>query len=293
MKSNSYLLPFLCLSLLLGFGGTGCDIINPDETLPTTLHVEPFEFEVTPGQGSAINKITEVWVYANESFLGVFSAPVDVYYLGTGMTTFSFRPGIRNNGIASDAIIYPLFKPYTQVIDATPGASFDIHPVTGYQVGTVFSFLADFELDNPFTDDRDTVAASEMIRSGTDVFEGQFSGEIIMSEEADFIDVGHTVPVPLPDDGSPVYLEFRYKSEIPMSVGLLGVNLNGVMASQFFYLVNPSAEWNMIYLELTEQIELSQFDAYKILFRSLYPSTATEPEHHIFLDNIKVVYLPQ
>ena len=114
-----------------------------------------------------------------------------------------------------------------------------------------------------------------------------------MSDEADFIEVGHTVPVPLPDDGSSVYLEFRYKSEIPMSIGLLGVNLNGTMASHFFYLVNPSDEWNMIYLELTDEIAVSQFDAYKILIRSLYPSTATAPEHHIFLDNIKVVYLPK
>ena len=293
MKSNSFLLSIFCLSLLFGFGGIGCDIINPDETLPTTLHIEPFEFEVSPGQGSGNNKITEVWVFANESFVGVFSAPVDVYYHGTGMTTFSFRPGVRNNGIASDAITYPMFKPYTQVIDASPGASFDIQPVTGYQDGTVFSFMTDFELDNPFMDNRDTVAASEMIRSGTDVFEGQFSGEIIMSDEADFIEVGHTVPVPLPDDGSSVYLEFRYKSEIPMSIGLLGVNLNGTMASHFFYLVNPSDEWNMIYLELTDEIAVSQFDAYKILIRSLYPSTATAPEHHIFLDNIKVVYLPK
>jgi hypothetical protein len=294
MKSNLYLSYFCCLWLILGMSLTGCDVINPEETLPTTIHVHPFDFEVLPGQGSARNKISEIWVFANGSFLGAFNPPVDVQYLGEGPTTFTFRPGIRNNGIASDAISYPLFKAYTQQLDASPGATYEVKPVTGYLPETIFGFNSDFELDNPFTDNRDTVSASELIRSTSDVYEGQYSGEIMMSDVADFIEVSHVVPIPgLPADGSPVYLEFRYKSEIPMSIGLLGADLNGTSAFQFFYLVNPSAEWNMLYIELTEQIGFSAFDSYKILFRSLYPEDATAPAHYIFLDNIKVVYLPR
>jgi hypothetical protein len=292
MKCKFFLPQLFCLCLLLSFGWTGCDIINPDETLPTTIHLDPFEFEVLPGQGSANNKITEVWVFANESFLGVFALPVDVYYLGIGQTTFSLRPGIRNNGIASDAITYPMFEGYTQLLEASPGASFSLQPVAGYKDQTVFGFTTDFELDNPFTDNRDTISASELVRSDTDVFEGQFAGEMIMSEEAYFIEVGHAVPVVLPYDGSPVYLEFRYKSEVPFSIGLLGVELSGTTASHFFYIVNSSDEWNMLYIELTDQVGLSEFDAYKILFRSIYPADSPTDELHIFLDNIKVVYLP-
>lgn len=269
----------------------GCDVINPEETLPTTLLVEPFQFESLPGQGTADNKISEVWVFAKGSLLGVYTPPVNVYYLGTGPTTFTFRPGIRNNGIANDAIIYPMFTGDTFNLEASPGTNYTITPQIGYVPGTVFGFMADFELDNPFTDNRDTVTASQLVRSATDVYEGQFAGEIIMSEEAFLIEVGHVVPISgLRSDGTPSYLEFRYKSEVEMSIGLLGINLDGQSASYFFYLVNPSPEWNMLYIELTDQIAISGFDSYKILFRSLYPTTATAPEHHIFLDNIKVVY---
>ena len=153
--------------------------------------------------------------------------------------------------------------------------------------------VADFELSNSFTDNRDTVSASNLIRSSVDVFEGQFSGQMVLSEEAYFIEVGHAVPMSgLPIDGStPAYLEFRYKSEIEFSIGLLGINLDGQSASRFFYLVRPSPDWNMLYINLTDELELSGYPAYKILFRSLYPDDSPEPQYNIFLDNIKVVHL--
>lgn len=40
-----------------------------------------------------------------------------------------------------------------------------------------------------------------------------------------------------------------------------------------------------------DELELSGYPAYKILFRSLYPDDSPEPQYNIFLDNIKVVHL--
>lgn len=283
----------LWLVISISIGMASCDVINPDEPNPTVVHLEPFDFDIQAGQGSGNNKITETWVRANGSFLGIFSPPVDIYYLGTGETKFTFYPGIRNNGIAGDPIQYPMFANDSIEIIAAEGVNIDVQPTTSYQPETVFSLLADFELSNAFTDNRDTVAASELIRSSIDVFEGQFSGQMVLSEAANFIEVGHAVPMSgLTTDGSkPTYLEFRYKSEIEFSIGLLGINLDGQSASNFFYLVRPSPDWNMLYIDLTDQLEISGSPAYKILFRSLYPAGSPEPEYNIFLDNIKVVHL--
>jgi hypothetical protein len=185
-----------------------------------------------------------------------------------------------------------MFTAYNESLTAGEGLVFDIQPETGYLPQTIFTFSEDFEVGNAFTDDRDTVAASKLVRSVVDVFEGQYSGQMTMSEAAHFIEVGHTVPLSgLPADGSPTYLEFRYKSEVEMSIGLLGITLEGQSFSNFFYLVKPSAEWNMLYIELTDFISASDLPAYKILFRSLYPDNATKPEYNNFLDNIKVVHL--
>lgn len=270
----------------------GCDIINPPETLPTRIELQPFDFQVEPGQGSALNKITEVWVYANSDFLGAFNPPVAINYLEEGNTHFSFRPGIRNNGILDDAIVYPMFTEYTIDLNATAGSTFDVNPVTRYKDDAVFSLLCDFEVDNPFIDNRDTVSASNVVRSTTDPFEGNYCGEIVMSDEAYFIEVGHILPMgDLPTDGTKTYLEFRYKSEVDMSIGILGYNLSGGSFSNFFYLVKTNPEWNMLYIDLTELLQVSDLDSYKILFRSLYPDNSPLPEYHIYLDNIKVVHL--
>ena len=286
-----YIVQLLWLSGCMSF--VGCDLINPSEPLPTRIDIQPFEFQIEPGQGSVQNKITEVWVfYNNNTFLGAFSPPVAVNFLEEGQTHFKFRPGIRNNGILDAAIVYPMFEEYTIDLNATPGSVFSVSPVTKYKPEVVFSFLCDFELDNPFVDNRDTVTASNLIRSTTNPFEGDYCGEIVMSQNAYFIEVGHLLPLGgLPVDGTKAYLEFRYKSDVDMSIGLLGYNLTGQSFSNFFYLVNASDEWNMLYIDLTDLLELSKLDAYKILFRSLYPGNATASEYHIFLDNIKVVHL--
>ncbi len=278
--------------LFCGLSLIGCNLINPDETIPTRIHIEPFEFQIQSGQGSAQHKITEVWVYANGNFLGAFSPPVEVNYLEEGPAQFAFRPGIRNNGILDDAIVYPMVTGYNVDLTAQPGAEFEINPVTRYKPEAFFSLLADFESGNEFVDNRDTVGASILVQSTVDVFEGQFAGEMILSEEAYFIEVSHAVPMSnLPTDGTPTYLEFRYKNEVELNIGILGIQLNGESFSNFFYLIHRNEEWNMLYIELTDLLSASQLPAYKIIFQSFYPIDATQPEYKIYLDNIKVVHL--
>lgn len=273
---------------------TSCDIINPDEPVPALIHLKPFQFEISAGQGTAQQDIPEVWMYANSNFVGVFAPPVTIPYLGEGSTRLTFRPGIRNNGLQQDPIIYPLFTGFTVDTDIAAGSELEVTPLARYDQDCFFDLIADFETSNVFTDNRDTIAASQLIRSTVDAFEGNHSGQIILSSEASFIEVGHAVPMTsLPTDGRPCYLEFRYKNEVEMSIGVLGITTGGQSFSNFFYLVKPSEEWNMLYIDLTPFLQQSNLPAYKILFRSLYPEDAGKAEFNIFLDNIKVVHLTE
>jgi hypothetical protein len=292
MKSNKKYFFFssviICVVLF-----SSCDIINPPETIPARIQLNPVEFQIEPGQGTARQKITEVWVFANSSVLGAFTPPVEIHHL-TDMPTsdFSFRGGIRNNGILEDAIIYPMFTTYDVELPTEPGALSVVTPIIRYKPEAVFSLIADFETQNDFVDNRDSIPESVVTRSPVDPYEGNFSGEIIMNATANFIEVGHAIAMTdLPTNGTPVYLEFHYKSEVEMSIGILGITLNGQSFSNFFYLLRPSESWNKIYIELTDLIEESDFPSYKILFRSLYPEGSTEPSYKIQIDNIKVVHL--
>ncbi len=279
------------LILLITIGG--CDIINPAEPIPTRIQLEPFDLNLQPNQGSEQSKITEIWVFDEANLIGVFSPNVEISYLGNkDNTKFSFRPGIRNNGITNDAIIYPLYTNFDITLPSTPGSHSSIHPVTHYKQGVVVGLNADFESGNEFIYNRDTVSASNLIRTMDNPFEGNYSGEIVLSQAAYFIDVGNGLPIGgLPTDGTPTYLEFQYKSEVDLNIGLLGIQLDGQSFSNFFYLVLPSENWNMLYIDLTDELKISSFPAYKILFSASYPSDATKPEYKIELDNIKIVHL--
>ena len=273
---------------------SACNLINPEEPIPALIELNPVELHVLPGQGSARHKITEVWTYANNNYIGAFSPPVTIPFLtDVDQSQFIFRAGIRNNGILDDALVYPMYTSYETTLTTTPGSVSMVNPVFSYRPEVVFSLIADFEITNEFVDNRDTVAASQLVRSDVEPFEGSFSGEIILTPQAHLIEIGHGLPLnDLPIVATrATYLEFQYKSEAAMSIGLLGIPLNGNPVSNFFYLLKPSPTWNMIYIELTDRLVESGFTSYKILFRSIYPSEATQPSYIIQLDNIKVVHL--
>ncbi len=288
MKFKLLYILFPCILIV-----AGCNIINPPEAIPARIQLNEPAILVEPGQGTALHKITEVWVFANSNLVGAFTPPVEIPFITDKETSdFIFRPGIRNNGILDDAIIYPMLTDYELELNTTSGTVTVVNPIIRYKPEAVFSLVSDFEIQNDFVDNRDTVPESELTRSSSGPFEGNYSGEIILNSEAHFIEVGNAIALGgIPVDGTPVYLEFHYKSEVGMEIGLLGVQLSGPASSRFFYLLKPSEDWNKIYIELTDQVVLSGFPAYKILFRSLFPPSSTEPSLKIQLDNIKVVHL--
>ncbi len=270
-----------------------CDIINPEEPIPALINMETIDLVTTSGQGTDRHKITEVWVNDPVNFLGAFKSPSEIpIYTDSETTTYTFRAGIRNNGILDDAIVYPMYTPFVATLNTSSGDISNVNPVFRYMPEVSISLNADFETSNEFVDNIDSNNITQVTRSDIEPFEGQFSGEILLSEQADFIEVTHALSlVDLPTDGTPVYLEFHYRSEAAMEIGLLGIPLNNQSFSNYFYQLKPSETWNMIYIELTDWLEVSRLPAYKILFKSIYPSSATKPEVKIQLDNIKVVHL--
>ncbi|MEO6132599.1 MAG: hypothetical protein ABIQ02_12175, partial [Saprospiraceae bacterium] len=292
MKHKLHLHRIIQYSVLILFTAS-CDLINPAEQIPTKIKLAKFDLQTQPEQGSDQNKITDIWVYAGSSFLGVFAPPVQIPFLAEQeQTHFIFHPGIRNNGIANDAIIYPLYTSYEVTLPTLPGTLVEVNPVTHYKPNVVVSLNADFETGNEFVDNIDSIPGTFVARSPNDPFEGDYSGEIVLTATSNYIVVGNALAITgLPTDGRDTYLEFQYKSEMDFSIGLLGISLDGLRSYKFFYLVKPTENWNMLYIELTDLLKVSDFPAYEIVFRSVYPSDATKAELKIRLDNIKVVHI--
>src|SRR5690348_12276879 len=67
------------LLVLLGMSMQNCNTINPRETTPTYIHID--SFRTKPGFS---HKITAVWVYYNNSPVGVFDLPATIPVMASG-----------------------------------------------------------------------------------------------------------------------------------------------------------------------------------------------------------------
>ncbi len=154
---------------------SGCEVDGP---VASYVWIDEFDLTVSAGQGSASERITEGWFYANGEFLGAYSLPHEVPVIAEGQTEIQVFPGIKVNGIISTPDIYPFYARYEVDLDLEPERTDTIRPSTEYLNSVKFAFIEDFETGNAFVDDIDgnTETSLEVI-SGPDVFEGQRSGD--------------------------------------------------------------------------------------------------------------------
>jgi hypothetical protein len=246
-----------------------------------------------PGQGSASQRITEGWFYANGEFLGAYSLPHEVPVIAEGPTEIQVFPGIKVNGIVSSPDIYPFYERFESEVDLAPAKTDTLRPATAYLSSVSIPFIEDFETGNAFIDDLDGNPDTRVEAiGGSDVFEGQRSGYIGLDEDNGFIEVANLPVLPdIPTNNSPVFLEFDYKCNIQFGVGLVGIDPNLPASRAVILILNPKEEWNKMYLDLTSSLRASGFSVYQI-----YITAAHEPGNEVsevFLDNFKLVQFDQ
>src|SRR5688572_2133351 len=135
----------ICLLVLL----QGCDIINPDEEVPSYIAVDSFTFNPAPtinemGPSTSV-KIRDVWVYVDNEFQGAYELPVRFPVLSTGNHRIILSPGILLNGIASTRSPYPFYKGHIQDVNLPENAELKMEPVTSYFDSVQCNFCEDFE----------------------------------------------------------------------------------------------------------------------------------------------------
>lgn len=271
-----------------------CDIINPEEAVPAFLQIETFELQTDPRvQGSASNKITEVWVTVNDEFLGAYQLPATVPVLMTGSVQVYLEAGIKDNGIGSTPDIYPFYRPYQTQVDLIPDQTVNLRPTTTYDPDTRFAMIEDFETGlTPF---QDTILGMGGMKVGTeDVFEGTYSGKISLTKDdpiielatlGNFIDLTERSPL--------VYLEVNYKSDVPVIFGLIGNNGPNDRNAVFDPGFNPKETWNKIYFNLSGILATSPYDKHQLGLRAFIPSENgqfTLNNATVWLDNLKLVH---
>lgn len=288
------------LTLLVFFSFlTSCEIVNPPEDIPAYLHIKPFEVATNPTfEGTANAKITEVWVFVGADFTGAYSLPATVPILETGDRTITLQAGIKDNGISSIPEIYPFYEPAIFEMTLAPNQIDTLQPQTSYISDAVFAFIEDFEsADHIFSDDLDGDNETNLASSTEDVFEGDRSGKILLTQDHPQVAIGTDVTElfkDLQESGVFVYLEVNYKSDVDVGWGI-AVHPNG--SPDRIVATDPSfvakAEWNKIYFNLSQLIFNNQNAQYQIVLAAQIPTEGGNPtmeQANIYLDNIKLIH---
>lgn len=267
----------------------GCNIINPDETIPSYIYINEFSFTCDAAQGYPSEKILDGWVYANGQFIGAYQLPATVPVLYTGATDIIVYPGIKENGISGTGIIYPFYTGYQVTADLSEKETTTINPACTYKPGAeTFIYLEDFEIGNSFFA-INSEADMTVTYDPAQIFEGVRSGVATLSGEADTLRVS-TGSIIFPTQDKLLFLEIDYKCDISYNIWINCNTLSGQTISSSVLTITAKEDWNKIYVNLNSQLAFfSEYQpvSYNLEFRATKPEGTDTAS--LYFDNLKII----
>lgn len=265
-----------------------CELDREEEPIPSYIYLDQVQVEVLDGQGSARHQFKDVWVYANDQYLGAYELPIKLPVTAKIPTQFRFFPGYRKNGQLSTPARFPFMDPFEYEWKQLPSGIDTIPLVFRYASDIQFPFVEDFNRFHFFNRDLDgNVETVIRLSDNSNAFEGSHSGEIVLDQNNTELIAAYDLPKPIPVTPNQVLLELHYKSEIPFYVGFIAKK--GLDELRLINaLVLPRSDWNKIYFDFTEITNDAKADEYRVAIAARYVSDSSATVQHVFIDNVKV-----
>ena len=282
---NKVLIAFAVTLVIAWFG---CTKYAP---APEAFFIQPSYVNVavtTPSiQGSASHKITDLFLYVDGKFQGVYpcTGKLPIVTKGKNVNIDLFA-GIKNNGISETLITWLLYDKIEFDTLAPSGTTLNRGITFKYNPNVKFMWVEDFDGFGVSLIKSSITAAStslNLISSGD-----SFEGKSAMFELTSGIPVAKfesSIFYNIPRANANVYLELNYKCDLELEVGVT----DGVKEKSCIT-VNPKSEWNKIYIQLADAVNREPLsDQYKIYFKANNPNQLNNAR--VWLDNIKMIYL--
>lgn len=266
-------------SIFIALLFSSCENDLPNGGIPAYIQINKAEIKTTSSQGTTSNNITDVWVEAEGTNIGIYELPLTMPVLSNGPTRMIFQAGIKDNGIAATRTTYPFYLPIDTILDLTELETIQFSPKFKLSSFTDIPLNEDFELGNAFSN-------MARIINDPNVFEGTACGVIQLdvvtpSAEAELIN-----PLELPR-GKEVYIELDYKSEATFRLVVESrKTLETIKFEKLFIL--PKEDWNKIYINLTNDVASLDADEYIFLIRADLPDTLSKAT--IYIDNFRILH---
>jgi len=292
---SRYLLYFLLFCNLIFFVSCKKDKLKAPEASFLVVNNVTLKTIITSGsnnQGVNSHKIVDIWYYVDGEFKGVFPVGSVMPIIASGNVEITLFGGIKNNGISSTRLPYPIYNSITYNLNIEPGKTYTVSPQFEYN-STAFFYYADaFDLnpsqgsyfsyagDLPPTNTKDFDPTRSYGGSGGSIF-------MTMTDDKPTSQLIQASGYYLPDGGSVIYVELDYKSNQKFSVGVIGISSSGGEDKRSVVSVNPSDEWNHIYIQLSSTVSTAPtYGSYKVYIEGLKNTESPD----IYIDNVKLIY---
>ena len=264
-----------------------CDVINPEEEVPSFVEIESFTLLETPDVGSTNQNITEGWIYVNNNLIGAFAEGKPFPVLEEGLVDILVDPGVHENGIGFTPSLYPYYTRYTSTAELVKGEVTKIKPEFEYRENTEFRLIQEFENNTVFTVDRDGNEETRINYTTDGALEG-VSGIIELDAANPIINAASSVVFDLPTFGvNEAWLEINFKTDVPIAIGLLTQDAGGNVTQLYGHGLNTTTIWKKVYINLKEIIINNPTPPYQVGFGAELPSG--QATGTIMIDNIKLL----
>lgn len=273
------------------FSFTSCEQ-NISDKEAKYVRIDSLFWDLEFDEGTEEHKFTEVWAYLDGNYIGTFPLPATVPVLSEGETLLSFFPGIRNYGNVNHPNTHPFALRSDTIINFDDAPTFiDLKPSFKLNNTATLAYMENFELGNSFTYKYIDSLETGFVLNRDDAHDGNNSAKAVLSLENSVVFSGSSFPVNShPINGNNILLEFSYKSDIIISVGISGRSTDGGnFASRILYL-NPSEEWNRIYMPLEDFIQPSRIIEFRVFINAEYNYAVGGDEQEILIDEIKLIH---
>ena len=287
-RKSSIYLGYLILIFL-----PSCSFLNQDNPVPSYLNIESIRFKTAGNQGSSSQKITDVWIFKDTEFLGMFPLPAKIPLLLVGEQNLTLQAGIKENGIGATPENYPFFNPIKIKVNLNNLEPVTLNPETTYLPSAKFHFIENFENNSSFFSFLVNGLPENRVLpfEGIGVYEGKNSGRILLSKSAPTVTVGSNAKFKNTfNPGQPVFLEMDYKADVPCIVGIQFYDTENVEEMGITIPIagfKESASWNKIYFNLGNMLAARKSVYYRVIFNATLPEGKENAV--ILMDNIKLI----
>jgi len=284
---------FIFIILISSLGLSSCEVINPEEDIPSFIQIDKITVDAHHGQGTDSAYIVDSWVYIDDQLIGAFQLPAVIPILHQGVQNIEIRSGVLLNGIAATRTINPFYAYQKKSVELIPDSIVFIDVKTTYNPLTKFVWNSlgqeGFE-EGGISIDSVKGSSVKIEKTTEEVYEGTYSGHIHLDKDHKYYIGQSTKKFTLPRGGQAVILEINCKNTSNhFVIGMFVEAADGKVTIVNHLTVNPGQKWKKLYVNFTELVmQYPQASNFRVFFTAELEPTNTTTD--IYLDNIKLIH---